>query len=1002
MNLGRQWDDRLRIWDEAFLQEIYHPAGTLRLDGFTTFERLTLADAKARSFEPFEAGKGWGRKWEYAWVRTRLSVPEGTTGRIWFQLAAGPEMLVFVNGREAGALDKQHHRIYVDAKEIPAEGLEILAEVYAGHGPRLEEAGIVRRGEEAVPEPPEAQCTIGESTWGTVDEEMWQAWLDYHILYDLWRNLPEESARSMKIGAGLQKFTLEADFEAEQPARRESVLAASRGLKPLLDCKNGPSVPDFSVIGQSHLDLAWLWTLNETHRKVARTYSNQLALMERFPEYKFILCEPILMDWMKAEYPDLYERVKEKVKSGQMIPEGAVYVEGDMNLPGGESLTRQFIYGKRWFRKELGVDSRLAWMPDTFGYSAALPQIMKGCGVDYFSTQKMMRQDPECDPFPFHNFWWEGLDGSRVLSHMYKECNAKMTPAKVLERWNKDRIPTEEMDGFLYPFGFGDGGGGATEEQVESARRMQDLEGLPRMKMESPIAFYEHLEEQGVRNVYYGEIYLAWHRGTLTSQARVKRGMRRAEEAVREAEYLAGLLRLAGKSKDKEPERLAQLERLWKELLLDEFHDILPGTGIEQVVKEAEESLKKVRTEALELAKQELRELAEGDAVFNSLPWEREVSGAKIPACGYRKLGAEVHMLKTAGPVTVEALEDGAYRIENAFYTAVLAKDGVITSYVDRKTGFEHAAAGLNRFRMFRDVNGYYDAWELSKMYEDAEETLSAPVIAKPEETEEGVTVRLTLKEQYFTLEQEILFRADTPRVDFNTKIDWHERHRILKVDFGTGIFTRESVAETQYGYLKRPTHRSRAFDRDRYETACQRYVALTDGENGLAVLNDGKYGYSAKDSSLALTLLKAPVFPDGHADQGMQEANYSILPFTGPIGRSEVLQEAWERNLMPTATDDKVLQQATGESVSFFHTEGGSAVIDICKPAFDGENAVVLRLYEAAGSACRTKLHLPTGVKAVSECNLLEEDGKIPEIRDGAAELSFRPFEIKTLRMEF
>ncbi len=1001
MNLGRQWADRLRIWDEAFQKEIYRTAGSLRLEGFTTFERLKAGDAKGHPMEAFEPGRSWGRKWEYAWMRTRLVLPEEKpAGRVWFTLAAGPEMLVWVDDREAGALDQQHHRIFVEADRIPAQGVEILAEVYAGHGPRLEDGGLVRRGEEAVPEPPEHQCVIGESTWGTIDEDMWQAYLDYHILYDLWLNLPEESARGIRIGQSLQQFTLEADFEAEEPLRRESVLAAAKKLKPLLDCKNGPSVPDFSVIGQSHLDLAWLWTLQETHRKVARTYSNQLALMERYPEYKFILCEPILMDWMKAEYPDLYERVKEKVATGQMVPEGAVYVEGDMNLPGGESLARQFIYGKRWFRQELGVDSRLAWMPDTFGYSAALPQIMKGCGVDYFSTQKMMRQDPECDPFPYHNFWWEGLDGSRVLSHMYKECNAKMTPAKVLERWNRDRIPTEEMDGFLYPFGFGDGGGGATEEQVESARRMEDLEGMPRMKMESPVDFYRHLEEVGVKNVYYGEIYLAWHRGTLTSQARIKRNMRRAEEAVREAEYLAGLLRLAGISKDQEPARLTRLETLWKELLLDEFHDILPGTGIEQVAKEAVESLEKIREEARELALEELRELAGGEAVFNSLPWERRYGGEILPACGYRKAGKEAPVDKNReGAVILTPLADGAYRIENPYYELILSGEGVITSLRDRKTGFEYAGSGLNRFRLFRDVNGYYDAWELAKMYEDAEETLAAPALSRPEITSEAVRILLTLKEKYFTLEQEICFRADSPRIDFRTRIDWHERHRILKADFGTGIFTRESVAETQYGYLKRPTHRSRAFDRDRYETACQRYVALTDGENGLAVLNDGKYGYSAKDSSLALTLLKAAVFPDGHADQGMQEANYSILPFTGPIGRSNVLQEAWELNQQPLTTGDA--EGASGESRSFFHTEGGSAVIDICKPAFDREDAVVIRLYEAAGSACRTRLKVPENVKALWQCNLLEEEESSIPVSDGTAELTFRPFEIKTIRMD-
>ncbi|MCR4586993.1 MAG: alpha-mannosidase, partial [Lachnospiraceae bacterium] len=918
MYLGRQWEERLRHFDGAFQNEILMPLGTLRLEGFTTFDPLPAEQAAKQKMEPFEEGKSWGRKWEYAWLRTRLFAPkegeipkEIKEPRLWFRLEAGPEMLVYVGGKEAGSIDKKHFQIMVPAGRIPAEGTEILAEVYAGHGARLENGGIVPRDTEAVPEPPEHQCVIGCSTWGYVDDAMYAAYLDFHILYDLWQNLPEDSLRRMHIGSALQQFTLEADFELDRPDRRASVLKAAELLKPLLAEKNAESVPDYSIIGQSHLDLAWLWTIGETHHKVARTYSNQLALMDRYPEYQFLLCEPIILDWMKEDYPALYERVKEKIAAGQMVPEGAVYVEGDMNLPGGESLVRQFVYGKRWFRKELGVESKLAWMPDTFGYSGALPQIMKGCEVDYFSTQKMTRQDPECDPFPYHNFWWEGLDGTKVLSHMYKECNAKMTPGKLLERWEKDRLKREEMDGFIYPYGYGDGGGGATEEMVEAARRMTDLNGVPRLKRENPVEFFHRLEEKGCKNTYYGEIYLAWHRGTLTSQARIKRGMRRAEEAVREAEYLAGLLRLEGKEVKQN-----ELEALWKELLLDEFHDILPGTGIAQVVKEAEESLQRIRTGALALAKEELEQLAGKTAVFNSLPWKRKIGELTLPPCGYVTGEDAVRAIADIAPthVKLEELEDGSLEISNMYYIARVSPAGEITSLTDKRTACELADAPLNHFRMYQDINGCYDAWELARMYEDTEKPLKAAKVTEVRDVCGGYDVIVELQEEHFTLQQEIRFRPETVHIDFHTVVDWHERHRILKVDFPTGIYTRESIAETQYGYLKRPTHRSRAFDKDRYETAHQRYVALTDGENGLAVLNDCKYGYSAKDSCLSLTLLKAPVYPDGHADMGRQEFTYAIMPFLGPIGRSTVLREAWELNLQPLMTEEAGEKAASGD----------------------------------------------------------------------------------------
>ncbi|MCR5033242.1 MAG: hypothetical protein K6A92_10305 [Lachnospiraceae bacterium] len=1032
MNLGRQWNDRLRHFDEAFESNLYQVVGSLKLEGFTTFSRISYETAMKQEMVAFPEGKNWGRKWEYGWFRTRLFLPEGIKeGRLFIHLEAGPEMLVYGNGEPLGAIDKQHAYVIVNAQDIPAEGIELAAEVYAGHGPRLEEGGIVPREVEAVPEPPKFQCCIGKSTILTLDEEMWQAYLDYHVLYDLWQALPEDSLRSMKVGKTLQQFTLEADFEAERPIRRESVLHAAKRLKPYLAEKNSDTVPDYSVIGQSHLDLAWLWTLEETHRKVARTYSNQVALMDRYPEYQFLLCEPILMDWLRSEYPGLYKRVLDKIKTGQMIPEGAVYVEGDMNLPGGESLIRQFVYGKRWFRQELGVESRLAWMPDTFGYSGALPQIMKGCDVSYFSTQKMMRQDPECDPFPYHNFWWEGIDGSRVLSHMYKECNAKMTPHHLLERWEKDRLKTEEMDGFIYPFGYGDGGGGATEEQVEAARRLEDLEGVPRLRRESPVDFMKRLEEKGCKNVYYGEIYLSWHRGTLTSQAKIKRWMRRTEEAVREVEYMTALLRLLGIENGG---WIFRTECMWKDLLLNEFHDILPGTGIEQVARDAEESLEDIRLRAFDLIQEEMECLDAQGVILNTLPWPRKIGNVQIPACGFaltqeeakeassRRALTDVNEEERSRCLALTAQEktavkgkkplllwkkeaDGSVSVENPFYRILVNTEGEIVSMVDPVTGYEYAEQPLNHFRLYQDINGYYDAWELARMYEDCEQKLEMPIVTGVKEgRDKTLRIHIVLKAKYFTLEQDVICKPDSPRVDFETRIDWKERHRILKVDFPTTIFTRESLAETQYGYLKRPTHRSRSFDRDRYETAHQRYVALSDGEMGLALLNDCKYGYSAKDSRLSLTLLKAAVYPDGHADQGEHRFTYSVMLYRGAIGRSDVLRQAMELNVQPSLSMD-ILENGKpyrcSEGYGFFRMEGGSAVIDMAKPALDNEKAVVLRIYEAGGSACTADLCLPGMVKRAASCNMLEEEKETLPIRDSKIRLTFRPFEIKTILLE-
>jgi len=594
MKIGRQWDERLKMWDEAFGRNLYTQLGEITLSGFTTMEQLNLKQAAQQRFRPFPQGTKWGRKWEYGWFRASVTMPVDAAGRrILLHLGPGPEMLVYVNGVEAGSIDRQHTTVELTACAVPGESFEIYAECYAGHGVRLECGGIYEREDIPVPEPGECQCVVESSHFGIHDQDMFSAYADYHTLYELWKALPDCDLRSMKIGEALQRFTYIADFEAPQPRRSETVREGAKLLKPLLEKRNGDTMPEFTIFGQSHLDLAWLWPLEETKRKAARTYSNQIALMERYPDYKFLLCSPTVLEYLKEYYPKLFERVREKAGTGQFVPDGAVYVESDTNLPGGESLVRQFVLGKRWFWREFGTDSKVAWLPDTFGFSGALPQIMKECRVPYFATQKLLRCDPECEQFPYNLFWWEGIDGTRILSHIFKKNNAVFTSGALRERWEKDRNQKQDIDVFMFPFGYGDGGGGPTEIMVETAERCKDLEGTPRCTMESPAAFFERLDQDAIRNVYYGELYLAWHRGTYTAQAGIKRGVRKAEYALREAEYLAGLLRLTGSTEGEEV-LLTKLEKLWDLLLFQEFHDILPGSSIERVNREAESALEQV------------------------------------------------------------------------------------------------------------------------------------------------------------------------------------------------------------------------------------------------------------------------------------------------------------------------------------------------------------------------------------------------------------------------
>ncbi len=985
MNIGRQWEDRLRIWAEQFPRHYYRPAETLLVEYFTTMDHLSYAQALQGPFVPVSTGSKWGRKWEYGWFRTCVTIPaELAQQRVVFTLETAPEMLVWVNGVESGAIDKQHKFITLSRCAREGEHFEILAECYAGHGIRNEGAGPVAFGEESVPEPPQQQVTLGTSSFGVWNEALFQVAMDYLTLYSLVKRLPSRSLRAMKIIEGLKRFTYLADFELPEPELTQSVVVAGAVLKPLLECKNGSTAPEYTIFGQSHLDLAWLWPVEETIRKAARTYSNQLALMEEYTDYRFLLCEPPILEWLKQNYPNVYNRVKEKVAGGSFYPEGGLWVEADTNIPSGESLIRQFVWGKRWFREELGADSKLAWMPDTFGFSAALPQIMKKCQMPYFATQKLIRQDPEAEPFPYNLFWWEGMDGSRVLSHSFKKNNAVFQPGDLITRWEEDRIQQESIDGLIYPFGYGDGGGGPTREMVEMARRCQDLEGAPRCRMEAPVAYFERCRD--VENVFCGELYLAWHRGTLTAQSRTKRGIRRAETALKQAEHIMAQCMLAGIPISKQWKM--ELDRLWKLLLLNQFHDVAPGTGIARVHARAEAELAQVAEGSRTLICQMLGQPGEDAVVYNHLSWPRIWQGTQLPAQGWAPVEPD-RLLPRASVRWLE--QESMYELQNESLICHIDSKGQLCSI--RRTGEnrEYLASPGNRLMMYKDVNTCYDAWELGSMYESLPVSLDGPICIQSFEDSSGVgvLVKRTLHHSYMV--QKILLGHQAKRLDFVTTVDWQERHKLLKVAFPVNVYTREALQEIQFGYVKRPTHRSRQSDRDRYEVCNHRYTLLTDGGAGAAVLNDCKYGVSVSDNEIRLTLLRSPMMPDMQADRGVQEFTYAFYPFSGTFRDSGVVREAVELNEPPIP-----VPRDASLAGPVFLCESTNIITETIKPADTAENALLVRVYEAMGIRTAARFRVPQRIRKIEETDMLEENAReLPE--QGGIQVEFGPFEVKT-----
>ena len=989
MNLGRQWEDRLRIWAEQFPKHYFRRISSVSLEYFTTFDHLSLKDAMQGEYSSAPVGLKWGKKWEYAWFKTHIVIPAQLDGkRAVFTLGCGEEMLVWVNGAEAGAIDKKHKYITLSRSARTGEVYDIYAECYAGHGIRNEGAGPVGFGESSVPEPPAAQVTVGESCFGVWNEELFQVAMDYLTLYELVKKLPEKSLRAMKIIEGLKKFTYIADFELPEPELTASVREAGAVLKPLLACKNGSTVPEYTVFGQSHLDLAWLWPVEETVRKSARTYSNQLALMEEYPNYPFLLCEPPILEWLKEHYPNVWQRVKEKIAAGAIHPEGALWVESDTNIPSGESLIRQFVWGKRWYRRELGIDSKMAWMPDTFGFSAALPQIMVKCRVPYFATQKLIRQDPEAQPFPYNVFWWEGMDGSRVLAHTFKKNNAVFNSGDLLTRWEQDRVQQENIDGLMYPFGYGDGGGGPTREMVEMANRCADLEGAPRCRMESPVRYFERLGP--VENTFRGELYLAWHRGTLTSQAKTKQGIHWAEIALKRLEFFLSRQLLSGR--EMPANWRERLDGLWEKLLFNQFHDIAPGTSIARVQKRAEKELHEV-CEGCDALLSELltgpEPPFEKTAVFNTLSWDRLCGGVTVPAQSSAILDRSQPKATCAQVRYLE--QEGCYELRNPHLICRVNTNGELVSVKKTGSDTEYLAGTGNRFLMFKDVNTCYDAWELGSMYENMPVDLDEKTEISLEDNPRFAILKVKKQLLGSVLTQTIQLSPDGEYIDFATHIDWQEKHKLLKVAFPVNAYASEAIHETQFGYVKRPVHRSYQTDKDRYEVCNHRYTALTDGAHGAAVINDGKYGVNVVGSEIRLTLLKSAMMPDQNADRGMQHVTYAFYPFDGAFQDSSVPQQAAELNEPMIACADDGLGP-------IFLPDKKNIIVDTVKPADTVENALLVRAYETMGKQTDCAFTANPRIKTVTETDMLEENATDVELSN----VRFGPFEIKTFILLF
>ena len=1014
MSLNMEYQRKIEYFIQNIPKRMYEPIEKFGFEGFFTYYRLSLEEATEHEKQALHQGLEWGRKWEYGWFFTQITLPDECKGkRIVFAAKQG-ESTVFVNGKAVGAFDKEHTHITLTYNAKGGETFDIAMEAYAGHrGDDLfiekDKVTLVLPDTDLSEFPDDVtQKIVTNGSFGIFYEEIFQLWMDIKTLYDLRNNLDDNSLRKAKIDKALMKMCDVVNIELPVEDFIKVVNVGREILKPELDCKNGSTAPTIYAIGHSHLDLEWLWTDAETRRKAARTLGNQLKLIEEYPEYKYIQSQPWLLETVKNEYPDLYKEVKKAVKNGNIIVEGGMWVESDTNLLSGESLIRQFMVGKKFIKDEFGTESEIFWLPDSFGMTASLPQIMKGCGIKYFMNAKVTWQYNGGDEVPHSNFWWQGIDGSEILTNLTQEYATEMIPSKVFEKWelNKEKADVPVV---LLMYGHGDGGGGATRIHLEHLRRERDLEGMPKVVSESPNKFFEAMEKEcEVKERYVGELYYTAHRGTYTTQAMTKKLNRKSEFALREAEMWSALLNKNTKT---------ETDALWKTLLFNQFHDIIPGTSLTEVHKQTEKELTEVIGKASEIADNACGEVVDNSTdyitIFNSLSWERKalvelpegytsiedaetqqigdkvVALVSVPACGYKsyKLGKE----------NVEAEKsDNNLVLENDFVRAEFNTNGELISIFDKISNMEFLSKPSNVFRMYQDMPYFFDAWDIDSFYENQEvelEKATEVFVEYKGELESAIIIKRKLNDSFIT--QRAILRKDSKRLDFETEVDWRETHKLLKVDFNTNIQTEEMVSEVQFGYVKRPNHKTRPYDKDRFEVCNYKWSALCESRRGVAVLNDCKYGISADGGRMSLTLLRATVNPAPFADKGIHNFTYSVMPFTESLTDSNVVEESYELNCPIT------VKSGYAEEKSFMNVSESNVIIDTVKLAEDGSGDIIIRMYESKNTYTPCKLKLEFDVKAAYITDMLEGNKAEVNLNGNEISLDFKAFEVVTIRVK-
>ena len=957
-------------------------------------------------------GELWGEDWGTAWFRGSATVPEEMDGETILLRArtGGPEAMLFVDGTIRGSFDPNHP---VRTMARGAEGgrtYAIALEAYAGHDfPGVHPAHTEGSADGVVYVRREDRRFGGVEL--VVERRDVSAFVfGLRALLGLVASLDANSLRRGEIEhafATLYRVVWARPEETTEIVWRESIEEAMATIRPLLEKRNGPTTPTMEIVGHSHIDTAWLWTIAETHRKLARTYSSVLALMDEYPEFRFTQSAAYHYEKCRELYPEVFARVVERVKEGRWEVNGAMYIEPDCNIPSGESFVRQLLVGQRAYREMFGKTTDAFWQPDVFGYSAALPQLLRKAGVSSFLTTKLGWNDT--NRFPYDTFWWQGIDGTRVLAH-FNEMQGEIDPAILTRLWNA--VPHKDVqDRRLCGFGYGDGGGGPTAEMIEMARLCADLEGCPKAAYKSVSESMQGMAAD-LRSLptWVGELYLELHRGTLTSIAAIKRLNRQCEFALRDAEFAHTLAALAGAAYPRDAILAA-----WKTLLLNQFHDILPGSSIAAVNDQAIAELSECLAETRALRD---RAFSGGLGVLNSLSWTRTgemtfLADGPVPRggttqrfkdpSGVARVAVSGLTLPPLGVAEVEAGEsegnESAFTVREDFVETPFARvtfdsAGRIVSFWDKRAARELVAmgGGLNSLEIGEDVPALWDNWDV-----DRDQSTKLASLPRPTSREIVANGPLQIRIRSVIafgvgsiLTQDVVFHSTTPRVDFETVVEWREKYQFLKTAFDLDVLADSARHEIQFGHVVRGTHDNTSWDRAQFDVCAHKWTDVSEEGYGVAFLNDCKYACTAKDGTYVLSLIKSGRHPDPRGDEGTHRFAYAMLPHVGGFSVEGVVRPAYEFNVSPTVVRG-------GAQDSLLTVDAPNVIVESVKWAEDAE-AFVVRLYEAGRTGVWATIRFGVPVASAQETNLLEEEGTPVEIADGAMRLWFRPFEIKTL----